>query len=191
MQSKAKSITLQHLKLHITVSTGVSLAAQLVKNSACLGSVPGLGRSPGWGHGNPLKSSCLRNPQGQRSLAGCSPWGRKQLDMTEWLSTAQGTMSRVFLLHCFGRCHFQSDAMPWNRNISLKIKQFNHEKMNMSLTIISMKNLFHIVNEWQNPPSLRHLSFKLSFKKKFGLNSNTTCKNYSVSESYYKKHLST
>ena len=24
---------------------------------------------------------------GQRSLAGCSPWGHKELDMTEWLST--------------------------------------------------------------------------------------------------------
>ena len=27
-----------------------------------LGSVPGLGRSPGEGHGNPLQYSCLENP---------------------------------------------------------------------------------------------------------------------------------
>ena len=26
------------------------------------GSIPGLGRSPGGGHGNPLESSCLENP---------------------------------------------------------------------------------------------------------------------------------
>ena len=26
------------------------------------GSIPGLGRSPGGGHGNPLQSSCLENP---------------------------------------------------------------------------------------------------------------------------------
>ena len=37
------------------------------KESACneggyLGSIPGLGRSPGEGHGNPLQSSCLENP---------------------------------------------------------------------------------------------------------------------------------
>ena len=25
-------------------------------------SIPGLGRSPGWGHGNPLQYSCLENP---------------------------------------------------------------------------------------------------------------------------------
>ena len=36
------------------------------KESACnagdLGSVPGLGRSPGEGNGNPLQYSCLENP---------------------------------------------------------------------------------------------------------------------------------
>ena len=36
------------------------------KESACnvgdLGSIPGLGRSPGGGHGNPFQYSCLGNP---------------------------------------------------------------------------------------------------------------------------------
>ena len=32
-----------------------------------LGSIPGLGRFPGGGHGNPLHYSCLENPHGQRS----------------------------------------------------------------------------------------------------------------------------
>ena len=45
------------------------------------GSTPGLGRSPGEGHGNPLQYSCLENPHGQRSLAGDSPWGQKELHM--------------------------------------------------------------------------------------------------------------
>ena len=35
-----------------------------------LGSVPGLGRSLGGGHDNPLQYSGLENPHGQRSLAG-------------------------------------------------------------------------------------------------------------------------
>ena len=38
-----------------------------VKASACnegdLGSIPGLGRSPGEGNGNPLQYSCLENPK--------------------------------------------------------------------------------------------------------------------------------
>ena len=47
-----------------------------------VGSIPGLGRSPGEGNGNPLQYSCLEKPHGQRSLVGCSPWGRKEPDMT-------------------------------------------------------------------------------------------------------------
>ena len=50
------------------------------KESTCnvgdLGSIPGLGRSPGGGPGNLLQYSCLENPHGQRSLANYSPWGR-------------------------------------------------------------------------------------------------------------------
>ena len=57
------------------------------KDSACsagdLGSIPGLGRSPGRGHGNPLQCSCLENPHGQRSLVGYSPQGFKET----WLSS--------------------------------------------------------------------------------------------------------
>ena len=57
------------------------------KESACntgdQGSIPGSGRSPGGGHGNPLQYSCLENPHGWRSLAGYSPWGVKESDMTE------------------------------------------------------------------------------------------------------------
>ena len=48
-----------------------------------LGSIPGLGRSPGERQGNPLQYSCLENPHVQRSLVGYSPRGRKELDMTE------------------------------------------------------------------------------------------------------------
>ena len=45
--------------------------------------MPGLGRSLGGGNGNPPQYSCLENPHGQRSLAGCSSWGGKESDMTE------------------------------------------------------------------------------------------------------------
>ena len=48
-----------------------------------MGLIPGLGRSPAGGHGNPLQDSCLENPHGQRSLGGYSPQGRTELDTTE------------------------------------------------------------------------------------------------------------
>ena len=44
---------------------------------------PGSGRSSGEGNDNPLQYSCLGNPHGQRSLGDYSPWGQKELDMTE------------------------------------------------------------------------------------------------------------
>ena len=47
-------------------------------NAGDPGSIPGLGRSPGEGHGNPLHYSCLENPHGQGCLAGCIPWGCKE-----------------------------------------------------------------------------------------------------------------
>ena len=49
-------------------------------NAGDAGSIPGLGRSPGGGHGNPCPS------HGQRSLVGYSPWGRKESDTPERLS---------------------------------------------------------------------------------------------------------
>ena len=42
-------------------------------NAGDPGLVPGSGRSPVGGHGNPLQYSCMENPQGQRSLVGYSP----------------------------------------------------------------------------------------------------------------------
>ena len=49
--------------------SGASQVVLVVKNLPAnvgdikdLGSIPGLGRSPGGGHGNPLQYSCLENP---------------------------------------------------------------------------------------------------------------------------------
>ena len=47
------------------------------------GSIPWSERSHGEGHGNPLQYSCLETRHGQRSLAGYSPRGHKESDMTE------------------------------------------------------------------------------------------------------------
>ena len=44
-----------------------------VGDTGDVGSMPGPGRFPGEGNGNPLQSSCLENPHGQRSLVGYNP----------------------------------------------------------------------------------------------------------------------
>ena len=73
---------------------GASQVAPVVKNPSTnidnireASSTPGSGRSSGVGNGTPLQYSCLENLHGQRSLVGCSPWGRKKSDITERLST--------------------------------------------------------------------------------------------------------
>ena len=57
------------------------------RESACsagdLGSIPGLGRSPGGGHDNPLQYSGLESLHGQRSLVGYQSMGSQSSDMTE------------------------------------------------------------------------------------------------------------
>ena len=72
-------------------------------------SIPGLGRSPGGGHDNPFHYSCLENPHGQRSLVGYSPWGCKELDKTEWLSTAHTVLNHLL---SFSFCH-HSTHLNW------------------------------------------------------------------------------
>ena len=52
-------------------------------------SIPGLGRSPGGGHGNPLTVFLPGESHGQRSLAGYSPQGHKELATTEAIQEAQ------------------------------------------------------------------------------------------------------
>ena len=62
------------------------------------GLIPGSGRSPGEGHGNPLQYSCLENPHGQ-NLAGYSPWGCKELDMTE--ATEHVYINKYVCIHTY------------------------------------------------------------------------------------------
>ena len=44
-------------------------------NAGDKGLIPGPGRSPREGNGNPLQYTCLGKFHGQRSLVGYSPWG--------------------------------------------------------------------------------------------------------------------
>ena len=68
--------------------------AQRLKASACnagdLGSIPGSGRSPGEGNGNPLQYSCLENP----------------MDGGAWWATINGVSKSQTRLSDFTSLHF-------------------------------------------------------------------------------------
>ena len=55
-------------------------------NEGDWGSIPGLGRSPGEGNGHPLQWSGLENSMERGVWQAWQSMGRKESDMTEWLS---------------------------------------------------------------------------------------------------------
>ena len=82
-------------------------------NAGELGSIPGLGRSPGGEHGNPLQYSCLEKSHGQRSLAGSTPCGRTESDPTEHLSLFKHSLTVVVqLLSHFLLCDPMACSTP-------------------------------------------------------------------------------
>ena len=82
-----------------------SQVAPVVKNSPAnagdirdVGLIPGSGRCPGGGYGNPLQYSCLEIPWTEE--LGYSSWSPKELDTTE--ATYQACtlfFSNIMLLH--------------------------------------------------------------------------------------------
>ena len=64
------------------------------------GSIHGLGRSSGGGHGNPFQYSCLENPHGQRSLAAyVHKVAKNQTQLKQ-----QHTSTIFKCLNYFGKC---------------------------------------------------------------------------------------
>ena len=66
------------------------------KDSACTTggpvSIPGWGRSPGGGHGNPLQCPCLENPTDRGAWWGYPPWGRKESDTIDGVRVTLSTL---------------------------------------------------------------------------------------------------
>ena len=74
----------------VWIYISASQVALVVKNPPAktggirdLGSVPGLGRSPGEGNGNPLQYSCLENPMDRGAWRATVHGITKESDMTE------------------------------------------------------------------------------------------------------------
>ena len=72
-----------------------------------LGSVPGWGRSPGGGHGNPLQWSCLENPRDRGAWQATVHGAQKSRTRLKWLST------RTHCLH--SGCSQSTFQHQWRR----------------------------------------------------------------------------
>ena len=62
---------------------GGAVVKTLPANAGDVGSIPGLGRSPGGGNGNPLQYSCLGNPMDRGGWWATVHWVTKESDTTE------------------------------------------------------------------------------------------------------------
>ena len=107
------------------------LGSSEVKASACnageLGSIPGLGRSPGEGNGNPLQYSCLKIPWTEE-LVGYTPQGSKELDTTEWLhftfTMASSTTDFLVTIHLAkNSCETSKWTSKWFHNKNFPLHQ--------------------------------------------------------------------
>ena len=67
-------------------------------NAGDLHLIPGSGRSPGEGNGNPLQYSCLENPMDRGAWWDYSPWCHRVSDMTEQLTNVHTHVSTNLFL---------------------------------------------------------------------------------------------
>ena len=144
------------------------------------GSIPGLERSPGEGNGNPfletwvqspgwedllekemvnpLQYSCLEKSHGQRNLVGYSPWGHKELDMTEQLHLH-------FPVFLPGKSHGErslASYSSWSHKELDTTWQLNN---NMVESKSKSYNLKHSLNHWSPNASAKliYTNFYLSY----------------------------
>ena len=131
-------------------------------NAGDPGSIPGLGRSPGEGNGNPFQYSCPGESHGRRSLVGYSPWGCEQLDMTERLHVQFFSFS-IVITKSYGsafKTNLKSDYFPPPPLLPSKLKATiifcpDHSKSSLTLVCVLLCSVFCL------PVMVRVLPLKL------------------------------
>ena len=81
-----------------------TISSNFLTNAENEGSIPGSGRIPGEGNGNPFWLSCLGNPMDletpwklERSLAGCSPCSNKRVEHDLMTQQQQNKCKHLFI----------------------------------------------------------------------------------------------
>ena len=98
--AQAKGLSMEtKRKFHLTMDMPYSKLWLSGKEPACnagdKGSIPGLGRSPGEGNGNPLQYSCLENLLVREAWWATAHRGCKESDMTEHIVNSLFILSFV------------------------------------------------------------------------------------------------
>ena len=85
---QADSLPLSHRE-----KPGLSIGKEFACGAGDLGSIPGSGRSPEGGNGNPLQYSCLGTPMDRGTWRVTIHGGHKESDTTERLTTSTQTQA--------------------------------------------------------------------------------------------------
>ena len=115
-----------------------------VKASACnardLGSIPGLGRSPGKGNGNPLQYSCLENPMDRGAWwAAVHGVAKSQTRLSDF------TFSLVYFISANSKCNATQGDKPV---ISCK-KRYNYKvQFECSPSLLSSQRCRHTLRSY-------------------------------------------
>ena len=112
------------------------------KASACsagdLGSIPGSGRSPAEGNGNPLQYSCLENPVDRVSWwAAVHGITKSQTQLSDWAHTRHQQCIRLPL------AQYSRPYLPWSSNrVGLKMYRILFPSSLLSLITDAVKHFF-------------------------------------------------
>ena len=105
---------------HICVFEGFPVGSDDKESACCvrnLGSIPGLGRSSGGGHGNPAPVFLPRESPWTNSLVGYRPWGQKESGVTKTIHIWWHRERRIHLLKKCRKPRFHPwiVKIPWRR----------------------------------------------------------------------------
>ena len=100
------------------------------------GSIPGLGKYPGEGNGNPLQSSCLKNPMDRGDLQATVHVVARESDRTERLSTHTWCIVQL-------KCYFEF-MIEVLKNIKLPMQQISLKVSQSSMSVLFNGTQLHL-----------------------------------------------
>ena len=110
-------IFLSTIHCHLCFGKPITFSLTVVKESSCNAGdaslIPGLGRSPGGVHGNPLQYSCLEKPMDRRAWHATVLRVAKS-DTTWWLSTHSYFLSSSWQFTDLGDYLSRLSGSCWN-----------------------------------------------------------------------------
>ena len=149
-------------RLNWTELKGSSQVVQMVKNTPAIAgdikdaaSIPGLGRSPGGGHGNPLQCSCLEKPLNRGVWQATVPWGHKESDNSS-------DLTHMHACTCMYRCIWEElwvyIVFMWSMyqsstcapSIVFQFLKFFWKNWAFRLEFVTCKFLFQQKWQWSN-----------------------------------------